>query len=78
MAPPRRACVPPPSAEFHVRRLLVDGGSGLDRRYPFILIKSYPHKLKSTAEINLLCCGLTSRKHGHGLWDRGPIPWDIQ
>jgi hypothetical protein len=36
MAPPHQACAPPLSAEFDVSRPLVDGGPGLDRRYPYI------------------------------------------
>jgi hypothetical protein len=60
------------------RRVGHDRGLGLDRRYPFILIKSLPPELKSTVEIGLLCRGLMSRNHGPGPWDRGPNPWDFQ
>jgi hypothetical protein len=42
MAPPHRTYAPHPSTGFNVSRLLVDGGSGLDCRYPFILIKFEP------------------------------------
>jgi hypothetical protein len=58
---------------YDVSHPLVDGGSGLDRRYPFFLIKSKPSELKSIAEIDLLFHGLMSRNHGSSSWDRGPI-----
>jgi hypothetical protein len=64
MEPLRRAYASPPSAGFDVSHPLIDGGSGLDRRYPFVLIKFNPPELKSMPEIELLCRGLMSRNHG--------------
>jgi hypothetical protein len=40
MASPHRACALPPSIGFDVSRLLIDGGPGLDHRYPVVSIKS--------------------------------------
>jgi hypothetical protein len=50
----------------------------LDCQYPFILIKSEPQIEESTVESDPLGCGLMSRDHGPGPWDRGPIPRDFQ
>jgi hypothetical protein len=66
MALPHRTYAPHPSTGLNVSRLLVDGGSGLNCRYPFILIKFEPQIKKSMAERDLLCHGLMSRNHGPG------------
>jgi hypothetical protein len=78
MVLPRRTYALPSSAGFDVIRPLVDGGSGLDCRYPFVLIKFEPQIKESTSKSDLLCHGLMSQNHGPGPWDRGPIPWDFQ
>jgi hypothetical protein len=64
ITPPRQTYVPTPSAGFDVSRLLVDGGPGLDCRYPFVSIKSEPRIKVSTAESDLLCHGLMSQNYG--------------
>jgi hypothetical protein len=77
MVPPRRTYAPPPSTGFDVSRRLVDGGPGLDCRYPFILIKSEPQIKESTIESDLLCHGHMSRNCVTGPWDHGPISQDF-
>jgi hypothetical protein len=78
MAPPCWTYASALSVGFDVSRLLVDGGPGLECRYPFVLIKSKLQMKESTIESDLLCHGLMRQNHGPDPWDLGPIPQDFQ
>jgi hypothetical protein len=72
-----RCIAPLPSpAEAVVCHPRLDQRPRLDRRNPFIFIKSEPQIKESMTESDTLRRGLVSH-HGPGPWDSGPIPRDF-